>query len=77
MHREEEQEKTFDPASWYGRTSPERSAPTGEPISEQSCKKPSGSSNRKLPLFLCLTKDGRWQDASSERGGLVRRMART
>ncbi len=69
MYKEAEQEKTFAPDSWYGRTCPEHSAPTVEPISEPSCKKPSGLQNRKLPLFLCLSVDGRWQDASLVRGG--------
>lgn len=77
MPKKEEAEKTCAPDSWYGKTCPEHSAPTMEPTLEPSYKKPSGLQNRKLPLFLCLSADGRWQDASLERGGLVRRMACT
>jgi len=69
MQTEEKQEKTLDPASWCGKTSPELSAPTKEQTSAQSCKKRSGLS-AKPPLFLCLTKDGRWLDASLVRGGI-------
>ena len=68
MQTEEKQEKTLDPASWCGKTSPELSAPTKEQTSAQSCKKRSGLS-AKPPLFLCLTKDGHWLDASLVRGG--------
>lgn len=68
MQTEVEQEKKSDRASWCGKTYPEPSAPTKEQTSEQSCKKPSGLS-AKLPLFLCLTKAGHWQDASTARGG--------
>lgn len=70
MHKGEEPGVTCALASWCGKTSPEHSAQTEEQISGRSCKKPSGSSSRKLPLFLCLSADGRWQDASSARGGV-------
>ena len=69
MQTEAEQEKKLDPAIWCGKTSPEPSAPTKEQTSAQSCKKRSGLS-AKPPLFLCLTKDGRWLDASMVRGGI-------
>ena len=68
MQTEVDQEKILDHASWCGKTSPELSAQTKEQTSAQSCKKRSASS-AKLPLFLCLTRDGRWQDASTVRGG--------
>lgn len=68
MQTEVDQEKILDRASWCGKTSPELSAQTKEQTSVQSCKKRSASS-AKLPLFLCLTKDGHWQDASTVRGG--------
>ena len=69
MQTEVEQEKILDHASWCGKTSPELSAQTKEQTSEQSCKKRSVSSAKKSPLFLCLTKAGLWQDASTVRGG--------
>lgn len=68
MQKEVEQEKKSDPGSWCGRTSPGLSAPTKEPTSVRSCKRRSGLS-AKPPLFLCLTRDGRWLDASTERRG--------
>lgn len=70
MQTEVEQEKILDHASWCGKTSPELSAQTKEQTSEQSCKKRSVSSAKKSPLFLCLTKAGLWQDASTVRGGI-------
>ncbi len=69
MQIEEEQEKISDLASWCGKTSPELSAQTTEQTSEQSCKKQSGLSAKKSPLFLCLTRAGHWQAASTVRGG--------
>ena len=69
MQTEVEQEKILDHASWCGKTSPELLAQTKEQTSEQSCKKRSVSSAKKSPLFLCLTKAGLWQDASTVRGG--------
>ena len=69
MQTEVDQEKILDHASWCGKTSPELSAQTKEQTSAQSCKKRSASS-AKLPLFLCLTKAGHWQDASTVRGGI-------
>lgn len=68
MQTEVDQDKKSDHASWCGKTYPEPSAPTKEQTSAQSCKKPSGLS-AKPPLFLCLTKAGLWQDASTVRGG--------
>ena len=54
----------FGPDTWYGKTSPERSAPTTGKTLPQSSKKRSGSSSRKPPLFLCLKRDGPQADAS-------------
>lgn len=68
MQTEEKQEKISDRASWCGRTFPELLAQTKEQTSEQSCKKRSVLSAKKSPLFLCLKKDGLWQDASTVRG---------
>ena len=66
MYVEAEQVSLFGQGSWSGKTSPERSVPTEEKTSRQSSKKPSASSVRKLPLFLCLRADGRTPDASLE-----------
>lgn len=54
----------FGPDTWYGKTSPERSAPTTGKTSGRSSRKRSGSSSRKPPLFLCLKRDGPQADAS-------------
>ncbi len=69
----EEQVSLFDPDSWSGKMSPERSAQTVEKTLPQSSKKRSKSSSRKLPLFLCLRKAGPQADASltwTENGAL-------
>ena len=66
MYVEAEQVSLFGQGSWSGKTSPERSVPTAERTSRQSSKKPSASSARKRPLFLCLMADGRTPDASLE-----------
>jgi len=68
MQAEVDQEKNLDPGSWCGKTSPEPLVQIKERTSEPSSKKRSGLS-AKPPLFLCLTKDGLWQDASTVRGG--------
>ena len=69
MQAEVDQEKNLDPGSWCGKTSPEPLVQIKERTSEPSSKKRSGLS-AKPPLFLCLTKDGLWQDASTVRGGI-------
>lgn len=66
MYVEAEQVSLFAPDTWSGKTSPERSVPTAERTSRQSSKKPSASSAKKRPLFLCLMADGRTPDASLE-----------
>ena len=58
-----EQVQWSDLGLWFGKTSPEPSAVKEERTSPLSLKKRSKSSNRKPPLFLCLTKDGLQQDA--------------
>lgn len=58
-----EQVQWCDLDGWSGKMSPELSAVTGEKTSQPSLKKRSKSSNRKPPLFLCLTRDGLQQDA--------------
>lgn len=59
-----ELEKTSAQDGWCGRMCPEPLAPTKEPTSEPSSGKPSKSSARKCPLFLCLNTDGLQADAS-------------
>lgn len=61
----------FDLDIWSGKMSPEHSAPTKEKTSQRSLKKPSGSQSRKLPMFLCLKKDGLQQAASWETAGAL------
>ena len=50
---------------WCGKMSPEPLVPTKEKTSRQSSLKSSKSANR-MPLYLCLTRDGTSQDASWE-----------
>ena len=69
MNNVEEQAEKCVPDSWFGKTSPERSAQIKELTLEQFCKKPFALSSRKRPLFLSLGTDGLWRDASLERGG--------
>ena len=52
---------------WSGKMSPEPSAATKEETLRQSLKRPSASQSRKLPLCLCLKRDGLQQDASTMR----------
>ena len=69
-----EQVQRSDLGLWFGKTSPEPLAATEEKTSQPSLKKRSKSSNRKPPLFLCLTKDGLQQDAClmwTENGALL------
>lgn len=69
-----EQVQWSDLAGWSGKMSPELSAATEEKTSQPSLKRRSKSSNRKPPLFLCLTKDGLQQDAClmwTENGALL------
>lgn len=65
----EGQESLFDQDIWFGRTSPEPSRPTAARISKPSSPKSSASRNQRLPMFLCLTADGLWRDASQIPGG--------
>ena len=58
-----EQVQWCDLDGWSGKMSPELLAVTKEETSQPSLKKRSKSSNRKPPLFLCLTRDGLQQDA--------------
>lgn len=69
MYEMEEPGGMFAPDSWCGKTCRERSPATEAQTLGRFCKKPSGSSSRKRPLFLCLSADGLWQDASLARGG--------
>ena len=64
MHSEAIQMSIFDLDTWSGKMSPEPSAQTEAKILRQSSKKPSGSQSRKLPMFMCLRKDGLQADAS-------------
>lgn len=54
----------FGHDTWFGKTSPERSAATAGETSAPSSKKRSGSQSRKPPLCLYLKRDGRQADAS-------------
>ena len=58
-----EQVQWCDLDGWSGKMSPELLAVTEEKTSQPSLKKRSKSSNRKPPLFLCLTRDGLQRDA--------------
>ena len=58
-----EQVQWCDLDGWSGKMSTELLAVTKEETSQPSLKKRSKSSNRKPPLFLCLTRDGLQQDA--------------
>lgn len=64
MYYEEEQGSLFVPDSWYGKTSPERSAATEERILRRSSKKPSASRSQTRPMCLCLRGGGPGADAS-------------
>ena len=75
MNATEEKAQMCDRDSWSGKTSPEHSAVTKAQTSRLSSKKPSKSSSKKLPIFLCLTKDGQqpehsatWTDDGAWRG---------
>ena len=61
----EGQTSLFAHDTWSGKTYQELSAATEGKTSGQSSKKRSASRSRKLPMCLCLTADGRWQDAST------------
>ena len=54
----------FDQDIWFGRTYQVPSQATEERTSGQSSRKSSGSSAKKLPMFLYLTRDGQSPDAS-------------
>lgn len=69
MKTEVEPVQLSDLGLWFGRMYPELSAQTKAQTSEPSCKKPSASSAKKLPIFLCLTKAGQQPDALSVWGG--------
>ena len=64
----------FGHDTWSGKMSLEPSAPTEERTSQRCLKKQSVSQSRKPPLFLCLKKDGRQQDAATTKweDGLLR-----
>ena len=66
MYVEAEQVSLFGQGSWCSKMSRDCGVPTAERTSRQSSKKPSASSARKRPLFLCLRADGRTPDASLE-----------
>lgn len=69
MQNAAETTRTFDPVSWYGRTFPALfQAMEGGTLQRLSLK-PRESKTRKPPIFLCLTRDGRWLDVSQGRGG--------
>ena len=61
----------FDLDTWFGKTCQEPSAPTKEKTSQLSLKKPSASQSRKLPICLCLRKDGATQELSWETDGAL------
>ncbi len=64
-------EKSRD--TWCGKTSPEHLVPIKDKTLRQSSPKRSKSSSRKLPLFLCLQRDGQQAGASltwTENGAL-------
>lgn len=69
MNTEVEQVQISDLALWFGKMYPELLAQTKEQTSEQSCKKQSGLSAKKPPLFLCLMTAGPQAAASLEWGG--------
>ena len=59
------QASLFGPDTWFGKTSPEPSAPTKEKTSKPSSKKSSKSQTPPLPVCLCLKRgDGANQDSS-------------
>ena len=73
--KEAEQEKTPAQGIWCGKTCPELSAPTKEPISASCSKKPPKWPANKPPLFLSLKTDGlqpdalpMWEDNGALRG---------
>lgn len=68
----EGQESLFDQDIWFGRTSPEPSRQMAAKISRPSSPRSSASRNQRLPMFLCLTADGLWREASSETDGVWR-----
>ena len=71
MFYEENQMSLFDQDTWSGKMSLEHSAQIKEMTSQRSLKKQSVSQSRKLPMFLCLKKDGLQQDASWENAGAL------
>lgn len=62
---EEGQVSLFDQDTWSGRTFREHSRQIEDLTSQQSSKKSSVSKNQKLPVCLCLRKDGLLPDAST------------
>jgi len=56
---------------WSGKMSPALSAATKEETLQRSSKRPSASQSRKLPLCLCLRRDGHQVDASWETDGAL------
>lgn len=67
----EGQTALFDLDIWCGKMFPEHSAATKEKTSQPSLKKPSVSQSRKLPMCLCLRKDGATQELSWETDGAL------
>lgn len=57
--RPDGQVSLFDQDTWYGKMWQEHSAQTKAVTSRQSSKKQSASQSRNLPIFKCLTRDGR------------------
>ena len=53
----------FDLGIWSGKTFPEPSAVTKEKTSKASLRRSSKSSNRKVPMCLCLMGGGKWSYA--------------
>ena len=53
----------FDLDGWSGKMSPEPSQATKEKTSKPSSRRSSGLQSQKLPMCLCLKRDGQSQDA--------------
>ena len=70
MKTEVEQVQLSDLGLWFGRMYPELLAQTKAQTSELSYKKPSASSAKKPPIFLCLRTGGPQPAPSLEWGGI-------
>lgn len=62
---EDGQVSLFAQDTWSGKMSPEHSVPTKDSTLQQSLKRSSVSKTQKLPVCLCLRKDGLILDAST------------